>query len=275
MLKTRDRVLKSKWVSVNELATASYYADLYPLPRDLSGLRRSFERHGFRAEYPIVVRTSAASRVSFEIVCGVGRHTVAREYGMRRVPVVVRRFEDDNAMRAYAIEDNLFNTIASSKLSLAHMIVLARALRECGVDCAPRQIWEAAGVSPSTYWRAEGSLGKSLKGILAAHPELQKLEFSRQVAEIVRNDFAPQFTRLFAGEVEVNTYHQAQGRGERTIRRIENQAKESAVSRARGRATKINAAMSNKPNNEIPTEVKENGLKEPSKKDSNLSLFDL
>jgi hypothetical protein len=275
MLKTRDRVLKFRWMNVEELTTASYYADLYPLPRDLSGLRRSFERHGFRAEYPIVVRVKATAEVSFEIVCGVGRYTVARECGMRRVPIVVRRFDDDRAVRAYAIEDNLFNTIASSKLSLAHMIVLARALKECGVDCAPRQIWEAAGVSPSTYWRADGSLGKSLKGIIAAHPELQKLDFSRQVAEILRNDFAPQFTYLFAGAVEVNTYHQAQGRDERAIRRIESKAKESGTSRVRGRATKTDPVRSNKQTNEIPIEVKEPGRNKPAKKDSNLSLFDL
>jgi ParB-like chromosome segregation protein Spo0J len=31
----------------------------------------------------------------FEIVCGVGRYTLARERGMRRVPVVVREMTAD------------------------------------------------------------------------------------------------------------------------------------------------------------------------------------
>src|SRR5215212_6610329 len=181
MMKARDKVLKTRWVGVEELTPAPYHADLFPQPRDLSGLRRSFERHGYRAEYPLVVRARGGSAGGFEIVCGVGRHAVARERGMRRVPVVARPFESDERARAYAIEDNLFNAPASSRLSLAHTIVCARALRECGVECTPRPVWEAAGVSPSTYWRAEGSLVRSVGRSLAAHPELEGLDFSRQV----------------------------------------------------------------------------------------------
>lgn len=101
MTKARDRVLKTRWVGVDELIVAPYYPDLFPLPRDLSGLRRSFERHGYRPEYPVVVRARGGDVGTFEIVCGVGRHTIARERGMRRVPVVVRRL-DDNQARAYA-----------------------------------------------------------------------------------------------------------------------------------------------------------------------------
>lgn len=99
---------------------------------------------------------------AFEIVCGVGRHAVARERGMRRVPVVVRRFGSEREARAYAIEDNLFNpTTASSRPSLAHMLVLARVLKECGVECTPRQVWEAAGVSPRpTDARTAASAGR-------------------------------------------------------------------------------------------------------------------
>src|SRR5215210_3448752 len=103
MLKARDRVLKTRWVEMDELAPAPFYADLFPLPRELSGLRRSFERHGYRAEYPLVVRVRGEATCGLEIICGVGRHTVARERGMRRVPVVVRSFESDEQARAYAI----------------------------------------------------------------------------------------------------------------------------------------------------------------------------
>jgi hypothetical protein len=78
MMKARDRVLKARWVGVDELAPAPFHADLFPLPRDLSALRRSFERHGYRAEYPLAVRARGGTAGGLEIVCGVGRHTVAR-----------------------------------------------------------------------------------------------------------------------------------------------------------------------------------------------------
>src|SRR5438874_1581004 len=158
MKRARDVALKTRWVAVGALRPAPFHADLFPLSRDLSGLRQSFERHGYRPEYPIVACAALGAAGDFEIVCGVGRHAVARERGMLRVPVVVRRFDSNAQALAYAIEDNLFNAGGSSRRSLAHMVVLARALKECGGECTPRQVWEAAGVSPSTYWRADGSL---------------------------------------------------------------------------------------------------------------------
>lgn len=275
MMKARDRVLKTRWVGVDELIVAPYYPDLFPLPRDLSGLRRSFERHGYRPEYPVVVRVRGGAAGSFEIVCGVGRHAVARERAMRRVPVLVRHFDDDNQARAYAIEDNLLNTAASSRPSLAHMIVLARALTECGVECMPRQIWEAAGVSPSTYWRADASLRQSLRQILSARPELQGLSLSRQVAEAVRKDFAPQLTRLFAGEVEVNTFHRLEGRRERPTRRVKRKAIKSGEGVVSRRAPDTASTKSDKQSSKIPAATKTASRKKPAKQDSNLSLLDL
>jgi ParB-like nuclease domain len=274
-MKARDRVLKTRWVGVDELMVAPYYADLYPLPRDWSGLRRSFERHGYRPEYPVVVRAQVGADGAFEIVCGVGRHAVARERGMYRVPVVVRRFDDDYGARAYAIEDNIFHAATSSRTSLTHMIVLARTLKECGRECIPRQIWEAAGVSPSTYWRADGSLSQSLGQILLAHPELKALDFPRQVAEIVRKDLAPQLTRLLAGDVEVNTFHRAQGRRARTVQRVESKASKSPTGRVRRRAPKDVLDLASKPAGKTPTSAKKAGQKKHGKNDSNLSLLDL
>lgn len=193
---------------------------------------------------------------------------------MRRVPVVVRRFDDEQA-RAYAIEDNLFNSPASSRLTLVHIIVLARALNECGGECTPRQIWEAAGVSPSTYWRADGSLNRSLRQILMTHPELQELSLSSQVAEIMRKDLAPHLTRLFMGEMEINTYHLTQERRERPDRQVERRAIKSSKSGVRRRASEAVSVISDRPPGKTLTTAMEITPKKPEKKDSNLSLLDL
>lgn len=274
MLKARDRVLKTRWVEMDELAPAPFYADLFPLPRELSGLRRSFERHGYRAEYPLVIRVRGEATCGLEIICGVGRHTVARERGMRRVPVIVRSFESDERARAYAIEDNIFHAPASSRLSLAHTIVLARALKECGGECTPRQVWEAAGVSPSTYWRAEGSLVRSVSRILTSHPELEGFAFSRQVAEIIRKELDPQLTRLISGDVEVNTYHKAQGRRAGTTRRVDAGAGRSRKG-GRAQATPAVPSGSGKTSGEAPQAAKAPRRQKEAKKDSSLPLLDL
>lgn len=155
------------------------------------------------------------------------------------------------------------------------MIILARALTECGVECKPRQIWEAAGVSPSTYWRADASLRQSLQQIHSARPELQGLSLSRQVAEAIRKDFAPQLTRLFAGEVEVNTYHRLEGRRERPTRRVERKATKSVKGVASRRAPDTVSTKSNKSSGKISTAAKTASRKKPAKQESNLSLLDL
>lgn len=155
------------------------------------------------------------------------------------------------------------------------MIILASALNECGGECTPRQIWEAAGVSPSTYWRSDGSLDQLLRQILSSHPELQGLSLSSQVAEIIRKDLAPQLTRLFAGDVEINTFHQAQGRRERPVRRVESRATKSSKRGVRRRDPEPVSAKLNKPASKTQTAAKETARKKPAKQDSNLSLLDL
>jgi hypothetical protein len=274
MMRARDRVLKTRWVGVEELAPAPFHADLFPLPRDLSALRRSFERHGYRAEYPLVVRAGGGTGRGLEIICGVGRYTVARERGMHKVPVVVRSFEGDERARTYAIEDNLFNAPASSRLSLTHMIVLARALKECSDECKPRQVWEAAGVSPSTYWRADGSLVRSVGQILTVHPELEGLDFLHQVAEIVRRGLSPELTRLISGDVEVNTYHRAQGRRAKATRRAETGDRRPR----KGEGTQGSPparAGSSKMDGEAPQAAKAQRRRKAMEKDSSLPLLDL
>lgn len=159
------------------------------------------------------------------------------------------------------------------------MLVLARALKECGVECAPRQVWEAASVSPSTYWRAERSLIRSLGEVIGAHPELLEFAFARQVAEIIRNDFAPHFTRLFSGDVEVNTYHQSHGgRRERPVRKAKNKASTPHPGGAFEGAPESNPVeKSGKPEGKTSTATEPAKKKpaKPAKNESNPSLFDL
>ncbi|MDQ3802645.1 MAG: ParB N-terminal domain-containing protein [Acidobacteriota bacterium] len=170
-------------------------------------LRASFERHGYRPEYPIVAREGEGGGEALEIVCGVGRYTVALERGMRRVPVVIRGFSGDSEALVYAVEDNLFSRAAAAPISTVHAIVLAWSLEAWGEKYSAKRMREALRVSESTYWRAVGSLDVTLKEVIARHPELEGMDVSRQVATIIRRGLCPSFTRFFSGEVEVNTYH--------------------------------------------------------------------
>jgi len=70
-----------------------------------------------------------------------------------------------------------------------------------------RRIWEFAGVSESTFWRAVSSLDSTLQEAMLSYPEMVEMSFSQQVSEIIRRDICPSFTKLFAGEVETHTYH--------------------------------------------------------------------
>lgn len=212
MKKVRTKVINSQWVPIGRLAVPSYYGELYPLPRDRSMLDASFERHGYQPEYPIVVRMTGAVDDKLEVVCGVGRYTVAIKRGMKRVPVILRQFDGDNEARAYAIEDNLYNPATAATISLVHAISLARALQACGGTYSAPRICELARVSESTFWRAMSSLDSTLQKISPKHPEMAELEFSQRVSEIIRRNLEPPFTQLFAGEIEVHTYHQWQHR---------------------------------------------------------------
>lgn len=58
MRKKRTKVVNTKWMSVESLIIPASYGDLFPLPRDRSALVASFEREGYRPEYPLTVRPS-------------------------------------------------------------------------------------------------------------------------------------------------------------------------------------------------------------------------
>lgn len=236
-VKSKTRVVSSRWVSVERLIVPPHHHDLFPLGRDWSMLRASFERYGYRPEYPIVARVrEVGGDEALEIVCGGGRHAVAVERGMRRVPVVIRGFSGDSEALAYAVEDNLFSQAAAAPIGLVHAIVLARSLEAWGEKCSAKRIQEALRVSESTYWRAVRSLDGTLREMIAGHPELKGMEISHQVAAIIRRGLCPPFTRFFSGEVEINTYLSA--RPEASGRAARRKSKAAAPQPSSGRARK-------------------------------------
>lgn len=214
--KKRMRVVNTKWLSVDKLIIPAHYYDLFPLPRDASALVESFARDGYRPEYPLTVRPSETVGDHFEIVCGVRRYELARERGMCRVPAVVREMTADEAVR-YAAEDNLLAAGSSASLTLPQAIFLSRLLEGRGMPLPPRLVWELARVSESTFWRAVKSFDLAVGKAAGEHPELNEMEEHRRVAEILRRDLFPEFTRLWTGSLEVHTFRQAhaadEGRG--------------------------------------------------------------
>lgn len=213
MKNKRTRVVNTRWLSVDKLIIPACYYDLFPLPREASALVESFARDGYRPEYPLTVRPSETVGDHFEIVCGVRRYELARARGMRRVPAVVREMTAEEAVR-YAVEDNLFAAGCSATLTLPQAIFLSRLLEGRGRDLPPRLVWELARVSESTFWRAVKSFDHAVRKAADEHPELNGLEEHRRVAEILRRDLFPEFTRLWTGSLEVHTFRQAHAVGE-------------------------------------------------------------
>jgi ParB-like nuclease domain len=237
MKQKRTRVVNTKWLSVDKLIIPACYYDLFPLPRDASALVESFARDGYRPEYPLTVRASETVGEHFEIVCGVRRYELARERGMRRVPAVVREMTADEAVR-YAVEDNLFAAGCSATLTLAQAIFLSRLLEGRGRGFPPRLVWELARVSESTFWRAVKSFDLAVGKATGEHPELNEMEEHLRVAEILRRDLFPEFTRLWTGSLEVHTFRQAHAASEGhriTARKTSRRSKpKSAVGTRRG-----------------------------------------
>jgi hypothetical protein len=120
---------------------------------------------------------------------------------------------DDEALQ-YAVEDNLFAAGSSAGLSLMQTIFLSRLLEGRGRKVPPRLVWQMARVSESTYWRAVKAFDLAVGKAVGEHPELEELETHRRVAEILRRDLFPEFTRLWTGSLEVHTFQQAHASGD-------------------------------------------------------------
>ncbi len=208
MRRKRTRVVNTRWMSVESLIIPAYYGDLFPLPRDRSALVESFKREGFRPEYPLTVRPSEMVDDYFEVVCGVGRYTLARERGMGRVPVVIRELTAEDAL-LYVAEDNLFAAGTSVSMTLLQVLFLSRLLEGRGRGIPPKLVAQLAGVSESTYWRALKAFDFAAGKAPSEYPDREELEPYQRVAEMLRCDLFPDFTRLWTGAIEVNSFHQA------------------------------------------------------------------
>jgi hypothetical protein len=244
MKRARDRVLRTEWMAVNRLVVAQYYGELFPLPRNWEWLKQSFKQRGYKPEYPIVARVRGDNTETLEIVCVVGRCSIAKERGMKRMPIIVRQFDGDSQAQAYAIEDNLYNQPASARISLVHAISLARTLKASGGQYAAQRIWEFAGVSESTFWRAVRSLDSTLQETIMNYPEIAELQFSKQVSEVVRRNLCPAFTQLFADEAEVHTYHKTHGQraDKRMLKSVTKPAAEPGISTQKQEIPELHSA---------------------------------
>jgi hypothetical protein len=253
-------------VSVDRLITPAYYHDLFPLPRDRSALIESFDRDGYRPEYPLTARPSELLGDHFEIVCGVGRFELACERGMRRVPVIVREISQKEALR-YAVEDNLFAASSSASLSLPQAIFLSRLLEGQTKSLSPQHVWKLARVSESTFWRAVKAYDLAVGKTAGEHPELEELAPHIQVAEILRRDLFPEFTRLWTGSLEVHTFQQAHATGDGCGTARKN-SKATASERANG--TRRGPAVEDHP----PRSAKRPSRNKDERESDNLSLFE-
>lgn len=268
MRKKRTKIVTTRWVSVDRLITPAYYHDLFPLPRDRSALVESFDRYGYRPEYPLTVRPSELLGNHFEIVCGVGRFELACERGMRRVPVIIREMSQKEAL-LYAVEDTLFAAGSSASLSLPQAIFLSRLLEGRTKSLPPRLVWKLARVSESTFWRAVKAYDLAVGKAAGEHPELEELAPHIRVAEIIRRDLFPEFTRLWTGSLEVHTFQQAhatgEGRGRAAARK---KSKATASERANG--TRRGRAGEGHP----PRSAKRHSRKKDGRTDASLPLFE-
>jgi hypothetical protein len=271
--KRRTRVVNTKWVSVYKLIVPAYHGDLFPLPRDRSALAESFEREGYRPEYPLTVRPSEIVEDYFEIVCGVGRYTLAREHGMRRVPVVVREMTAEEALR-YAVEDNLFAASSSASMSLPQALFLARLLEDCGRGFPPKLVTQLAGVSESTYWRAVKAFDFAVGKAPSEYPDREELEPHQRVAEMLRRDLFPDFTRLWVGALEVNSFYQAHAGtygGNKGAARKSSDAANSKKAKGTRRAT---AAPESADRDHSPRLAKRPSPNKDGRADTSLPLFE-
>lgn len=273
MKKKWTRVVNTKWLSVDRLIIPAYYYDIFPLSRDLSALCESFARDGYRPEYPLTVRPSETVGDHFEIVCGVRRFNLACERGMRRVPVVVREMTAVEALH-YAVEDNLYAAASSASLTLTQAIFLSRVLEGRGRDFPPRLVWKLARASESTFWRAVKSFDLAVSKAAGEHPELDDLETHRRVAEILRRDLFPEFTRLWTGSLEVHTFQQAHatvGNGRRSTARTNPKTARSK----KANSTRPEAAGSEPADGQLARgSAKEPARSKNKRADDTLPLFD-
>lgn len=231
-------VVNTKWMSVESLIIPAYYGDLFPLPRDRSALVESFKREGYRPEYPLTVRPSEMVDDYFEIVCGVGRYTLARERGMGRVPVVVRELTAEDAL-LYAAEDNLFAAGTSASMTLLQALFLSRLLEGRGRGIPPKLVAQLAGVSESTYWRAVKAFDFAAGKAPSEYPDREELEPYQRISEMLRRDLFPDFTRLWTGALEVNSFHQTHAKaygGRKGAARKSSNAADSKKSKGTRRA---------------------------------------
>lgn len=201
--KEPDRAVE---IQISRLRVAPWYKDLVVFERDCTSLRGSFAEHGFKCEYPVVVRQLDQRKEYFEIVCGYQRVKVAAEFHLERIYGVVKDLDEEGARR-YALEDNLSPARIFAPISPVQAIVLSRDLEKRGGKYRVGKILELTGIEKSTYKRVVASLNYALSLLRDRYSELSGLDEPGLIAESIRRNLWPEFNDFCNGKMPPFTFY--------------------------------------------------------------------
>jgi hypothetical protein len=188
------------YLETSRLQPAPFLKTLFPAGRDWPLLRESVAQHGYQSELPVVVRPRLVGE-GFEIIDGVGRVTLAREFGVERISALVRVFEDEQARR-FAVDSNLYLANTQVPVKLVPALVLAIEHERSGGVYRVERILEVTGVASATYKRAKASLNFAVERLRKTHPELESSTEAEVVAACLERQLWPEFAQFYSGELE-------------------------------------------------------------------------
>jgi ParB-like chromosome segregation protein Spo0J len=193
-------------IQISELRVATWYKNLCVFERDCTSLRASFAKHGFKREYPVVVRQLDRWKEEFEIVCGYQRVKIAEEFYLEKVPAVIKNMDEEGA-RKYALEDNLSSARIFAPISPVQAIILSRDLERCGGTYQIDKILERSRIGKATYKRVGASLTYALGRLHSRHVELSELDEAGVIAESFRRNLWPEFNDFCKGKMPPYTFY--------------------------------------------------------------------
>jgi hypothetical protein len=205
-MRSRKVLDREVGIQISKLRVAPWHKDLFVFERDCTSLRSSFGEHGFKREYPVVVRQPNQQKEDYEIICGYQRVKIAEEFHLERVPAVVKDLDAEGARR-YAVEDNLSPARIFAPITPVHAIVLSRDLEKHGGKYRVDKILELTNIEKPTYKRVVTSLNYALSFIYNRYPEFSELDEPALIAESIRRNLWPEFSNFCNGKMPPYTFY--------------------------------------------------------------------